>query len=60
MLVNAVEQLLELREPLNIMIKCKTINSPKTDNILKIYFDVLTIVIRRYTHDDYGLGETSK
>ena len=32
----------KLREPLSILIKYKTIDTPKIDNILKIYFDVST------------------
>ena len=31
-----------LREPLSILIKYKTIDTPKVDNILKIYSDVST------------------
>ena len=31
-----------LREPLRILIKYKTIDTPKIDNILKIHFDVST------------------
>ena len=32
----------KLREPLSILIKYKTIDTPKINNILKIYFDVST------------------
>ena len=32
----------KLREPLSILIKYKTIGTPKIDNTLKIYFDVST------------------
>ena len=31
-----------LREPLSILIKYKTIDTPKIESILKIYFDVST------------------
>ena len=32
----------KLREPLSILMKFKTIDTPKIDNMLKIYFDVST------------------
>ena len=32
---------MKLREPLSILIKYKTIDTPKIDNILKIYFDII-------------------
>ena len=40
--ISCIWRVFQLREPLSILIKYKTIDTPKIDNILKIYFDVST------------------